>query len=274
MGPSTVFGAANALAAASFDLKTPSTASIMARIPIITFWVWMNLLPFAIDNQRRPEAIAEDKINKPWRSLPSGRLTPKHAGILMLVAYPLAFTSSFFLGGLRQCLILVLLGIWYNDMGGSDSTFITRNLINALGYVCFTSGAMEVAIGHPLPTTPNIVQWFLLVGLVVATTVQTQDLSDQAGDSVRNRRTAPLVLGDIQARWTIALLIPFWSYLCPWFWSLPAVVHIFVLMLGILIAARTLLRRMVHDDKLTFKLWTAWTVVLFLLPSLKGLILT
>jgi hypothetical protein len=61
----------------------------------------------------------------------------------MLVLYPVACLVSALLGGLRQCLALIILGFCYNDLGFADRSCITRNLINGIGFVCYASGAVE-----------------------------------------------------------------------------------------------------------------------------------
>lgn len=111
--PKTIFGALSALAAPSFGFNpsyTPSPLGVGLRLPLTVFWVWINLLPFAIDNQRHPGSIAEDKMNKPWRVMPSRRMTPAQAKRLMLCLYAVAAFVSWKIGGFPQCLALMALG--------------------------------------------------------------------------------------------------------------------------------------------------------------------
>lgn len=233
------------------------------------FWVWINLLPMTIDNQRQPDSIQEDATNKPWRTMPSGRLSSEQAKYIMLALYPIAIISSLYVGGWRQSLSLLLLGVWYNDFGGSDASPITRNLLNALGFICFTSGAMEVTLGQPLPPTSKMIEWFSIIASVIFTTIHTQDMYDQVGDSERNRKTIPLVIGDGPARWTIALPMGFWCWFCPLYWHLPYAVWMVSISLGLSVALRTISMRSLEDDKVTFKFWMLWLVVLYSLPLLK-----
>lgn len=153
--PSTFFGVTNALASSAygFHSKIVNQVGAVFTVPIVSFWVWIHLLPFAINNQAQNESIQEDQINKPWRPLPSGRITSHNALRIMFVFYAVSLISSFILGGYRQSLSLIFLGTWYNNFGGADRGLIIRNLINALGYICFTSGAMEVAQKSYLPLT-------------------------------------------------------------------------------------------------------------------------
>lgn len=93
---------------------------ILLRAPLVCFWVWINLLPFAIDNQRQPAAILEDKHNKPWRTMPSGRMTRAQAKRLMVCLYPTAACVSLQIGGIRQCVASMALVFVYNDLNLAD----------------------------------------------------------------------------------------------------------------------------------------------------------
>ena len=270
--PSTAFGIVNYLAilnlpCASEGHKVPPTSiRILLRAPLVAFWAWINLLPFTIDNQRQPEAIEEDSSNKPWRTMPSGRLQPESARKLMLLFYLLAIAASVQLGPLPQCLTLILLGYWYNDRQGADRSCIVRNFINASGFVCYTSGALQVAAFGEFQVVQDLMLWFLIIAAAVFSTVHSQDLHDQPGDSLRQRKTMPLVVGDLPARWTIAIPTIIWSWICPWFWSVSLEGYIGPLFLGHLVAARTLSKRSVSSDKNTFRLWNLWLVSLYCLP--------
>lgn len=270
IGPKTAFGIMNASSAPVFGISSMrSDPGLSRRFLIVVLWTWINLLPFAIGNQRQPAAVAEDSINKPWRPMPSKRLTPKQALGIMASLYPVAVLVSIYVGGLKQCLLLIVLGLWYNDFGGADTSFVIRNFINACGFCCYSSGAMEVALGFPIPWTPRLVRWFILISGVIFSTVQVQDLYDQDGDRLRGRKTLPLVLGDAQARWITAGSMGVWCLMGPWFWELHWTSYTVSLGLGCLIVLRLLTRRAVRDDRRTFKLWNIWMILTYSLPFIK-----
>ena len=186
----------------------------------------------------------------------------------MLSFYSLALAVSVCLHGTRPCLILMVLGWWYNDCNGAENCG-TRNLINAAGYLSFTYGAFEVAVGSQARLNERACQWFLLIGMIIFSTVQIQDIQDQEGDRARGRKTIPLVIGDMPTRWTIALLLPFWSLLAPAFWQLGAVVYLLPLMLSVLISMRILRQRAAADDKTSFRMWNAWILTVYVLPIMR-----
>ena len=270
MGPQTAFAVVSILSGHVLTTsQSPGVTIIVSRVPRTIYWTWINLLPFAIANQRQPSSIQEDMQNKPWRSMPSKRLSEKQAKYLMLILYPVAIMSSFALGGMRQSATLVLLGYWYNDLGGADKSCIVRNLINACGFLSFATGAAEVLSASERFTTPFhsvALKWFVIIGAIVFSSVQTQDMYDQAGDSLRGRKTVPLVLGDFWARLTIAVSVTLWSYMCPVFWKLGIATHVLSCAMGGVIVVRTLSVKTVEADKTTFRIWNLWLVFLYSLP--------
>ena len=275
VGPETAFGILSALSGPILTTNpSPDFSVILGRIPRVAFWCWINLLPFVIDNQRQPEAIREDGENKPWRTMPSGRMSQTHAKWLMWCLYPVAIVASLKLGGLKQCLALIFLGWWYNDLGGADHDCLTRNFLNACGFLSFASGATEVASRSALlgsPFKPIAWSWFLVIGAVIFTSVHIQDLYDQVGDGLRGRKTVPLTIGDHYARWSIAIAMTVWSVACPTFWQLGPGTYAMSMVTAAIVTFRTLSKRSVAADKLTFRIWNLWMVMLYLMPLFKSI---
>lgn len=272
--PSTIFAIFNAFAAESYGITSSDVSlqprAILSRTPLVLFWVWINLLPFVIDNQRHYTAIAEDAVNKPWRVMPSGRLSQSQAKRLMLSLYPLAVLSSFALGGIRQSLMMLLLGYWYNNCGGSDSNSVTRNFINALGFLSFIWGAMDVVVASNLPSTPALVGWMAIIGAIVFSTVTTQDFPDQVGDKLRQRRTLPLEIGDVSARVITSTTMLMCTFVCAWYWGF-SVASIPVIAVGLTMSWRQLALRSEAQDKITLNCWTFWMVLIYVLPLFSTL---
>ncbi|KAI0435841.1 UbiA prenyltransferase family [Xylaria telfairii] len=273
--PQSLFGLLTAL---SQTKTTPiSTLDIAYRVPLVFGWVYANLLPFEINNQRQPEAIQEDKLNKPWRTMPSGKWTSNQAFFGMWFFYMSAGLLSWSIGVLPWSLCLMLLGSWYNNFGGSDVNPVVRNLINALGYTCFGVGALEVALNVPLNINPGeiiepknlrLLGWVSIVALIIMTTVQTQDMEDQMGDIQRGRRSLPVEIGDGPARWITAIFMAIWAPVCPVFWQSSWLGYAITMPWALLVAWRTLMFRGVEEDKQTFRLWNIWIMSIYLLPLL------
>lgn len=176
----------------------PGLATVLARTPQIVLWNWLNLLLFDVNNQCQAKSVLEDSVNKPWRAIPSQRLTAQQARRLLLIIIPTVFLATRYLGGTREAVALMVMTWMYNDLGGADDNFIIRNSLNALGYMCYSSGSMIVATGygqHHLNKTADV--WLTMIGAIIFTTLQMQDMPDVKGDAARRRRTIPLVYGDL-----------------------------------------------------------------------------
>ena len=119
------------------------------------FWIYLHLLEFNLANQvRDPE---EDKRNKPWRPLPSGRISLENAIILKRVStvacllLSLHYSAQVFYASLLFAILIPM----YHELHG-DQHWFTKNLMNAVGYGCFSIGSTLIAC------EPNITFIFLL----------------------------------------------------------------------------------------------------------------
>lgn len=268
--PKTVLGIFNAL---SGDILSRNQGfplvEILARIPVVFLWAWINLLPFNINNQCQPDAVLEDKINKAWRPMPSGRISHPAAVRIMVVAYLIAFAFSWFLHALPASLILFILGVSYNNLGGADRSCIVRNILNAGLYLGFATGATIVAMGGDSLNTVAW-NWLAAIGVTVFLTVHMQDIPDQEGDRMRGRNSVPLVIGDGLARWTIATTMTAASFLLPSFWGMGPSGYSAAITLGAVVVWRVVAKRTIKDDEITWKLWNIWISSLYLLPYFKS----
>ena len=273
--PETAFGIFSALSGPVLTTSAyPDVLAILSRLPMVLLWCWINVLIFDVANQRLKTSIVEDSVNKPWRPLPSERLTRRQARRFLLLAVTLGFLATLYIGGMEETVAMMALTWMYNDLKGADESYVVRNLINACGFVCYSSGATRVACGHGHCSLNSVAyQWLFIVGSIVFTTLQMQDMADQEGDRARDRGTLPLVHGDWVARWTIAIPVGFWSVVCPLFWQLQAYIFLVPAVLGSLVSFRIILCRSVDSDKSTWKLWNLWISSLYLLPLVKYLML-
>ena len=270
--PWTAFGIFGALSGSAMTTNpTPNLASVALRLPHTLLWMWLVILVFTIANQRLEESVLEDSINKPWRPMPSQRLTVPQARTLLLCIIPAVYLASLYLGARDQVVLGMLLTWMYNDLKGSDEDYIVRNLINSLGLTTWSIGATKVACGAAGHTLNNVgYRWLLMVGLIIFTTLQIQDFRDQEGDSKKGRRTAPLVWGDNVMRWVTASTIVFWSFASPASWKLGIGSYLVPVTIGSLVAGRLLVWRDARTDEKTWKLWALWMASLFVLPLCKN----
>ena len=266
--PQLAFGLSNALSGVITVDRAPSAFAVLARIPLILLWVWFVLFLEVVANQRLPLSILEDVKNKPWRPLPSRRLSPRSAQRLLLFSVPIVLMISAFLGTITLSMAGITASWMYNDLGGADNSYVARNLLNACGLTVIGAGATTIAAGGS-ELNKNAAAWFGILACTIFSTVQTQDLADMEGDAAGGRKTMPLIHGQSVTRWSIALFVTFWSLVCPCFWNLNKYAYCPSVLVGGLLAFRALLIRDVGADKLTWKIWCIWMIVLYTLPLCK-----
>lgn len=267
--PNLIFGVVNTMAGSKMTTnQAPSLLETIHTLPAVFFWLWMNLLLFNVANQRLPASLVEDEVNKPWRPIPSKRITTSSARHFLLCLVPIVLICAHLQGVVWHSLCLIVLTWMYNDLEGADEHFLVRNIINSLGMGFYSSGAMAIACGRHHITSPTGYQWIGVVSAIVLTTLQVQDMGDQAGDRLKGRKTLPLVMGDGFARWTIASSVMLWSIAGPAFWRPGMLAYVLPFLTGSTLALRVLLLKSIESDKASWKMWCVWMVSMYLTPLL------
>ncbi|KAJ4990889.1 UbiA prenyltransferase [Stagonosporopsis vannaccii] len=214
--PGTAFGVFAALSDSVLDLPAQWYLSIVSRVPQVWLWLWLVILQFCVQNQRSPASVAEDLINKPWRPIPSRRMTSEQANKLLTTVHVLAAALSYRLNVMGIFMIYTCLITAYNDYGGANKSGIIRNLFCGAGFSCYFSGAISIAIGPDVSMSHVAWQWTAIIALgILMTTIQTQEFRDEAGDKTRGRRTLVTELGRKPALWTVFVTVVFWSFYTP-----------------------------------------------------------
>jgi 4-hydroxybenzoate polyprenyltransferase len=266
--PGTAFGTLAALSGHILGLPD--------RVPLVAGWLWLAILQFCLQNQRTPDSISEDTINKPWRPMPSKRITSTQMTYLFTTTILMTAVMSYSLGVFAIFAVYTLLITAYNDFGGCDHSGTTRNIFCGAGFSCYFSGAMSIALGSNTSMNYHAWKWTLLITFgVLATTIQTQELRDEAGDRARGRRTHVTEMGRKGTLATIIVAVPFWSFYVPlaffagswWTAILPVILG------GCLVA--TAIQAMHSGSKSIdcrmYKLWCLWMFGFCPLPLLNAM---
>ena len=98
----------------------------------LVFWSWLHLLQFNLANQTRD--LEEDKINKPWRPLPAGRITLQNATYVQwLSTVASLLLSSLYSGYVLAISVTYTFAVtYYNELNG-HSHWLTKGLMSAMG---------------------------------------------------------------------------------------------------------------------------------------------
>jgi hypothetical protein len=185
---------------------------ILQSFSLSAVWALIVALGFSILNQRQPTSIQEGKFNKPWRPLPSHRITPSQASILLIVTSIVGFLFSTIVSSLGPYLIQFAASYHYNDLGGAQGHYVIRNVLNAIGMTGWLFGCIEVAGGPGFRFSNSQLVTSIVLMAAITTTIAIQDFRDLDGDRKCGRATLPIVLGHSTARIILAASILLWSF--------------------------------------------------------------
>ena len=266
VAPNVAFGIFGASSSALVVAQeSMSMVHILEALPSVALFNWSNVFIFELANQRSPESVREDIVNKPWRPLPSGRMDSEQTRKLMLFAIPGVLITNLALGVWKETALLLVLTWLYNDLKGGDE--LIRDVIISLAFGCYNHGSLRLAAGLRTEISYYGYSWIACISLVILTTMQVQDLKDQQGDRLRGRRTIPLAFGETFSRYSIAVAVLGWS--CAMFWQFPMLCALLPVILGCYICYRVLYLRATKADSQTWKWWCLWTISLYALPMMS-----
>jgi 4-hydroxybenzoate polyprenyltransferase len=157
-----------------------------------------------------------DRINKPRRPLPSGRLALREAWIFTLATFALAWLLAWFVapGGRREFFGLVVAATLITTLY-SVPPFRTKRLgIWANVTIAIPRGVLlKVAGWSSVKTIWGLEPWYigLVFGLFLLGATTTKDFADMEGDRRGGCRTLPIVFGVRRAAWMISpsFVVPF-----------------------------------------------------------------
>jgi 4-hydroxybenzoate polyprenyltransferase len=162
-----------------------------------------------------------DKVNKPSRPIPSGRMTVSTAATIAVILYLICFLLAYLVVGL-WFFIVILAGAAFSwaysvppirtknnpILANPTMAFPRGVLLLVAGYVAHLelTGQLGIFWGKPAPWAAGVIMFLFLLGAA-----STKDFADIEGDKAFGARTIPVVLGVKRAAWVISpfFVIPF-----------------------------------------------------------------
>jgi 4-hydroxybenzoate polyprenyltransferase len=157
-----------------------------------------------------------DRVNKPRRPLPSGRISIAEAWLFTAVGYAVALLLAWLVapGGRRECFWIVVAATLMTFVY-SMPPFRTKRLgIWANVTIAIPRGVLlKVAGWSAVKTVAGIEPWFIggIFGLFLLGASTTKDFADMEGDARGGCRTLPIIYGVRRAAWMISpsFVVPF-----------------------------------------------------------------
>ncbi|KAE9402110.1 hypothetical protein BT96DRAFT_1017810 [Gymnopus androsaceus JB14] len=233
-------------------------------------------MPFSVEHNVRDLASSstsqclksganEDIINKPWRPLPSGRITPAKARVLRWNLTVLCLLFSIYAGPLvlLSSLSLTLVEFVHDDIGLRLSA-VLENVCNVGGYITFELGAYGW-----MNSRENLNRTTILViicsGSLILTTISAQDFADVEGDALSGRRILPIV-APVGLHYYILMALSAWSVILAFFWRLGSISGSVFIARGSFIGTQFFQFRDVQSDQHRYMLYNVWLVIAHILP--------
>ncbi|MCW3466760.1 UbiA family prenyltransferase [Chitinophaga nivalis] len=168
-----------------------------ARLGYSLGYAALYIYTFCLSNQ--VNGVEEDRINKPYRPLPTGLVTVKATWIRIVVYTVVYLLVAWRLHIFWYSLAWVAVTYLLNTYGWSNHWF-TKNV---LGMTFGTFILLNVQWGIAAPDTPASVQvlgYMALISVWAGIALPLQDMRDEQGDRKMGRRTLPITFGDKKAR--------------------------------------------------------------------------
>jgi 4-hydroxybenzoate polyprenyltransferase len=157
-----------------------------------------------------------DRVNKPKRPLPSGRLTIREAWVYTVIAYIAALVLAWLVApdGRHECFWLVAIAVVCTFIYSVPPLRSKRLGIWANITIAIPRGTLlKVAGWSSVKTIAGVEPWYIgaIFGLFLLGATTTKDFADMEGDRRGGCRTLPIQYGVRRAAWMISpsFVVPF-----------------------------------------------------------------
>ncbi|KAL1747284.1 hypothetical protein HDZ31DRAFT_80638 [Schizophyllum fasciatum] len=173
--------------------------------------------------------LDEDKLSKPDRPIPSGRISPESTQILYVCLVLASLLMSARHGLLTPSAIYFAAIVAYNEYSLARN-WLCKSLLSAIGYG------------------------------------QAQDFRDREGDAAIGRKTLAHLLPQVVGRWTLGALLVAWTAVLVWFWAPPVTFSLALLALAIATTSVFVTDYSHESDRRGYWWYNMWLISCHALP--------
>jgi len=198
--------------------KSPVVLTFTSIYPIILGGLSAAFLNGASNIINQYYDVKIDKINKPNRPLPSGRISLKESRLFSILLYSFSFFLAYLIPN-KQFIIIVLITALITYAYSAPPFRTKRWAVVANLTIAIPRGCLLIVAGWTaVRSLFNFEPWFIgsIFALYLLGAASTKDFSDIRGDKIYGCNTLPIILGAKRAAIAIApsfvlpfLLIPY-----------------------------------------------------------------
>jgi 4-hydroxybenzoate polyprenyltransferase len=148
---------------------------------------------YAFDLTNQLVGVEEDRLNKPFRPLVTGLVSPRGAHARSLVANVLWLCLSWPFGVAHFALWWQAIIFGYHYLGGHKHP-LGKNVWISMGLFPLLAAPWQLVTGSP--PAGAVWTWFAQLAFMGGLMMAQSDLRDVEGDAKIGRRTLPLVIGE------------------------------------------------------------------------------
>lgn len=174
-------------------------ASILYRFLFLVIWLTLYVYFFDLSNQIT--GVDEDRINKPDRPIPSGKVTLYGAKVRWALALTAFLSISVYESTLLPEAICWVATTAFLSLTPGGSHWFGKNCV---ALTAGTWSLLSASWRSISPTTPQIDCLIFSLAVWAGMVAQIADLRDIKGDTLIGRKTLPLAFGDAMSRRIIA----------------------------------------------------------------------
>ncbi|KAA1466785.1 hypothetical protein DENSPDRAFT_926134 [Dentipellis sp. KUC8613] len=172
----------------------PLTEAIRNYVLLV---LWLSLFVYFFTLSNQITGVEEDKVNKPDRPIPSGKVSMAGAQLRWLIIASAFVGSAAFEPTLLPaiiCWVATTASLVLTPVGGN---WFWKNTVSmTTGTWALFQGTWRVVA----PMTPKIETYIYAVAVWTGLNMQIQDLRDIKGDRAIGRTTLPVIVGDRTSR--------------------------------------------------------------------------